>query len=139
VDQNELTETRMKEHERTLYVHGRMLQAAEGIDTRLTDMNGRFVEFNRAFAAICDYPEDELRRLDYWQLTPEAYAESEKAQLAALERWGRYGPYEKNYRRRDGSLVPVNLNGMLVTGADGQRYIWSIVEDITPRKKSEQM
>ena len=103
----------------------------------LTDMNGRFLEFNEAFRKLCGYDADQLKGLDYWQLTPEKYAAEEARQLDALARSGRYGPYEKEYRRHDGSLVPVRLNGVQVVGADGERYIWSIVEDISESRRIE--
>ena len=103
----------------------------------LTDMQGHYLEFNPAFQAICGYPADELKRLDYWTLTPRQYEADEARQIESLERNGRYGPYEKEYLRQDGSRIPLLLNGVLVHGRDGQRYIWSIVEDISERKKSE--
>jgi|GEM_PF-547975 len=103
----------------------------------LTDMQGRYIEFNKAFRAICDYPADELMQLDYWTLTPRNYEAEEQRHLESLLRTGRYGPYEKEYLRKDGRLVPLNLNGMLVTGPDGQSRIWSIVEDITEKKRNE--
>ena len=103
----------------------------------LTDMQGHYIEFNEAFRAICGYPAEELRRLDYWALTPGEYATEEARQLESLERTGHYGPYEKEYIRKDGSRVPLRLNGMLITGAGGQRMIWSIVEDIADRKRAE--
>ena len=104
----------------------------------LTDMEGRYVQFNEAFRAICGYPADELKNLDYWTLTPDKYRPDEMRQLESLQRTGRYGPYEKEYRRKDGSLVPLNLNGLLLTSADGHSYVWSIVENITERKQAEQ-
>lgn len=102
------------------------------------NMDGRFIEFNEAFRNMTGYTEPELAVLDYWALTPKTYEEQEAAQLESLRETGRYGPYEKEYRRKDGSLVPIRLNGMIVTGADGQSYIWSIIEDITEHKKTEQ-
>ncbi len=104
----------------------------------LTDLSGRYIEFNDAFLEICGgYEPDELRALDYWALTPKKYEQDEAFQLALLERTGRYGPYEKEYIQKSGALVPLRLNGALVTGSDGQRYIWSIVEDISERKRTE--
>jgi diguanylate cyclase (GGDEF)-like protein/PAS domain S-box-containing protein len=103
----------------------------------LTDMQGRYFEFNEAFRAICGYPSEELLMLDYWTLTPREYEAKEGEQLESLARTGRYGPYEKEYRQKDGTLIPVQLNGTLITGKDGHQYIWSIVEDITERKRSE--
>jgi len=104
----------------------------------LTDTQGRYVEFNEAFRRICGYPAEELKELDYWQLTPPQYAAEEQRQLESLERFGCYGPYEKEYLRQDGRLIPIRLNGMHIKRSDGQKYIWSIVEDITDHKLNEQ-
>ncbi|HEY3432831.1 MAG TPA: MASE1 domain-containing protein [Rhodocyclaceae bacterium] len=103
----------------------------------LTDMDGHYLEFNESFRSICGYSEAELKALDYWELTPRAYENNELHQIETLVRTGRYGPYEKEYIRKDGSHVPLRLNGVLVTGRDGKRYIWSIVEDISEHKRYE--
>jgi diguanylate cyclase (GGDEF)-like protein/PAS domain S-box-containing protein len=103
----------------------------------LTDMSGRYLEFNQAFENICGYTHDELNKLDYWALTPKKYAAEEARQLESLQLTGHYGPYEKEYVRKNGTRVPLQLSGLLITGADGLNYIWSIVEDITERKKSQ--
>lgn len=113
------------------------LFALSPLGIALTDMQGNYVEFNEAFREICAYPTDELMTLDYWALTPKKYEAKEAWQLESLAQTGRYGPYEKEYRQKDGTLIPIQLSGMLVTGKDGQSYIWSIVEDIRARKKSE--
>lgn len=104
----------------------------------LTDMQGRYVEFNDAFLKISGYTREELIKLDYWELTPKEYAEQEAAQLESLNGKGYYGPYEKEYIRKDGSRIPLRLNGVLIHDSDGQPYIWSIVEDITAQKQAEQ-
>ncbi len=101
----------------------------------LTDMNGQYIEFNDAFQKICGYSKEELNKLDYWTLTPKKYAADEARQLELLNSTGRYGPYEKEYIRNDGTLIPIVLNGLLLTGIDGTKHIWSIVEDISERQK----
>jgi PAS domain S-box-containing protein len=103
----------------------------------MTDMSGRFIEFNAAFCSIFGYEEYELKLLDYWKLTPEKYAGVEAQQLELLIQTGRFGPFEKEYIRKDGSLIPLSLSGVVITGGDGKQYICSIVEDITGRKKAE--
>ena len=103
----------------------------------LCDMQGRYLEFNQAFQDICGYTAEELKHLDYWKLTPKEYASQEALQLESMHQTGRYGPYEKEYLRKDGRRIPLCLNGMLITGRDGQSYVWSLVEDITERKKAE--
>ncbi|KHF25912.1 PAS S-box/diguanylate cyclase domain-containing protein [Solemya velum gill symbiont] len=101
----------------------------------LTDMKGHFLEFNDSFLRICGYTSEEVKALDYWALTPKKYEADEAKQLESLERTGVYGPYEKEYVRKEGNAIPLQLNGMLVTGKDGQHYIWSIIEDISERKQ----
>jgi len=73
-------------------------------------MKGCYVEFNESFLRICGYSEKELKALDYWTLTPKKYEAEEAIQLESLARVGQYGPYEKEYVRRDGTLVPCPIN-----------------------------
>jgi PAS domain S-box-containing protein len=103
----------------------------------LTDIQCRYLEFNEAFRTITGYPDDELRALDSWKLTPGEYQAIDERQLELAKRTGRYGPYEKEYVRKDGSLIPLQLNGSLFTASDGTQYLWTIVEDITERKRLE--
>ncbi len=103
----------------------------------LTDKRGRFVQFNEAFCRICGYTTEELQALDFWALTPLRHQTEEARQTEILYRTGHFGPFEKEYVRKDGSLVPLQLNGVLLEGDDGESYVWSLVEDITERKQLE--
>jgi PAS domain S-box-containing protein len=115
----------------------RGLFEASQLGIALTDMQGRYLEFNSAFEHICGYTANELRSLDYWTLTPRSYEAEEVRQLELLKSTGHYGPYEKHYVRKDGSLIPLQLTGVLLKTPDGQSYIWSVVEDISERKRLE--
>ncbi|MCQ8128714.1 EAL domain-containing protein [Methylomonas rivi] len=102
-------------------------------------MDGRYMEANKALLDMVGYSLDELNRISYWELTPQDYEPQELQQLQSLADRGKYGPYEKEYLHRDGHKIPIRLNGVLITGGDGQQYIWSIVEDITQQKQSAQL
>ena len=104
----------------------------------LNDMQGHFIEVNRRFETITGYCLEELNQLSYWDLTPKKYADDESRQLELLNTIGHYGPYQKEYIHKDRFLLPVELLGVLVTGKDGNQYIWSIIVDITERKRQEQ-
>lgn len=104
----------------------------------LTDMNGNYIEFNESFEKICGYTKEELKTLDYWELTPKEYEKDELVQIKSLENTGLYGSYEKEYIQKNGNRIPVNLNSMIIIGDDGKQYVWSIIEDISNRKKTEQ-
>ncbi|HEX5392042.1 MAG TPA: EAL domain-containing protein [Rhodocyclaceae bacterium] len=115
----------------------RRLYELSPLGIAMTDVTGRFQEFNQAFCRLTGYSEDELRGRGYWELTPPEYSEADKNRIATLHKTGRYGPHEKEYVRADGTRVPIRLNGVLVTGEDGNKTIWSIVEDISEHKASE--
>jgi PAS domain S-box-containing protein len=109
----------------------RTLFEASSIGMNLCRLDGLWLRSNPAFLQIIGYSREEADEgLTYWQLTPRKYDASEAEQLRLLGDTGRYGPYEKEFVRKDGTLVPVRLNGYIVeTG--GQRLIWSFIEDIT--------
>ena len=103
----------------------------------LVTMEGHFIEVNHAFERICGYSKEELNHLAYWDLTPSKYAAQEVVQREELNTTGKYGPYEKEYIQKSGAIISVVLNGVKILGADGQAYIWSIIEDISQRKHNE--
>lgn len=100
---------------------------------------GAFIETNPALLAPTGYSAEEFARLSYWQLTPQEYEVRELEQINSMNETGRYGPYEKEYMRKDGSRYPVLLNGIVVDDNDGRKLIWSIVEDISERKRIERL
>ncbi len=105
----------------------------------MCNMDGSLVEVNQAYLDIIGYTRKEALRLSYWDLTPKKYAKDEARQLRSMELTGKYGPYTKEYIRKTGERVDVMLTGAVVTGADGVKRIWSLVENITERKRSEEL
>ena len=103
----------------------------------LTRMDGAIVELNSAYAAIIGRQQEDTKKLDYWAITPSAYAEAEQAQMQQLLHEGRFGPYEKEYIHREGYLVPVRVCGLIIEKS-GERFIWASVEDITLQRRSEE-
>jgi diguanylate cyclase (GGDEF)-like protein/PAS domain S-box-containing protein len=103
----------------------------------LTSLDGRLVEFNEAFRAITGYHSEELHALDTRTLTPGQDQEDEDRQLQTLRSAGRHGPDEREFIRKDGARIPLKVQRMMVVGGDGRQYIWSLVEDISERRRSE--
>lgn len=98
---------------------------------------GIFIEINEALYKPSLYSKDEFSNLSYWDLTPIEYEEKEQEQIKQMELTGRYGPYEKEYIRKDGTRYPVLLNGIVIKDANDKKLIWSIIEDISERKQIE--
>ncbi len=101
------------------------------------DMQGNLLEINSRYAEITGYSLEELKKLSYWDITPRKYEKQEQEQIKSMEEKGRYGPYRKEYIRKDGNIVPVELNGFVVEDYDGMKGIWSTVEDITEKVQLE--
>lgn len=123
----------LQERERFL----RTLFEQSPIGLALCRLDGRLVDVNPAYTRIIGRSAEQALASSYWELTPPSYAEAEGEQLRQLEQAGTYGPYEKDYIHADGHLVPVRLQGCLVE-RDGERFIWSSVEDISEPKFAEQ-
>src|SRR3954451_2774165 len=103
------------------------------------DMAGYILECNPAFEAMVGYTAEELRQMNYRDLTPERWHEGEGRILAEqVFTAGHSVVYEKAYRRRDGTVFPVELRTFLLRD-EGREPIgmWAIVRDITQRKKAE--
>ncbi|UDL04712.1 GAF domain-containing protein [Marinobacter sp. CA1] len=129
-------ELRLKESEARL----RALFELSPVGIALNDFDtGQFIQVNDALLASAGYGRLEFLSLSYWDVTPKDYADQEAVQLERLENRGHYGPYEKEFVHRNGHRYPVMLHGTLLTDASGRKLIWSIVEDITERKRLTQM
>jgi len=116
--------------------YNRMLFEQSAIGLALASLDGRLIDVNSTFAKIIGRTVEETKEMTYWDITPEIYREKEKKQLDSLEKTGQYGPYEKEYIHKDGHLVPVRLQGLIIE-RNNEKYIWSSVEDISERKKTE--
>lgn len=127
---------RMEEALRNSEKYNRQLFERSPIGLAVCRMDGKLVDVNEAYAKILGRTVAETLPLSYFDVTPEKYMAQEQVQLASLQSTGRYGPYEKEYIHKDGRLVPVRLTGVIIE-KDGERFIWSIVEDITDRKRME--
>lgn len=115
----------------------RTMFEASRVGFALCKMDGQLVECNQAYLDLIGYTQTEAQNLTYWDLTPRSFEKQELQQLKSMEETGSYGPYEKLYIHKDGHEVPVLLNGTKLKGADGEDYIWSIVQDITERARLE--
>jgi two-component system, LuxR family, sensor kinase FixL len=115
----------------------RTLYETSNVGIALTDANRRYLEFNETFRRLTGYSAEELHKLEYRTLTdPEDWAEMD-AQYELAARTGKFGPYEKEYLRKDGSRIPLRFNGAMFTADDGREYLWSIVDDISERRRLE--
>jgi len=136
IDQRKRAEQALESSEARL----RSLFEFSPIGIALNDFEtGQFIELNDALLAPTGYTREEFIQLSYWDVTPIEYKPQEQEALENLRTKGRYGPFEKEYIRRDGSRYPVLLQGIRIEDDDGRPMIWSLIEDITERKNVDNM
>ncbi len=105
------------------------------------DMNGVIRETNIAFQQMLGYSPDELQHLTYRDLTPDRWHAFEQKILdEQVLHKGHSVVYEKEYRRKDGIIFPVELRTTLIRNKAGENEgMWAIVRDITERKRIQGM
>jgi PAS domain S-box-containing protein len=111
------------------------------IGVALTDMSGRFLATNAAYQRMLGYSEEEIGNLTFLELTHEDYREA-NWQLVSELLDGKRTQFqiEKQYRRKDGTLIWVSNNVSLVPGTKSMpRFVMALSEDITERKHTEEM
>lgn len=98
--------------------------------------DGRMGMVNKAFEELTGYTKDEIMSLDWSNtLTPRKYHDIEYQKLDELKKTGIPIRYEKEYIRKDGSMVPVELLVHLIKDDEGEpMYYYSFITDISNRK-----
>ena len=101
--------------------------------------DGRMGRINHAYEQLTGYTAAELQTIDWSAtLTPPEWRDLEMQKLDELHRTGQPVRYEKEYIRKDGSRVPVELLVHLVCNAEGRpEYYYSFLTDISERKQTE--
>src|SRR5258705_11300616 len=110
------------------------------IGVALTDLNRSFLATNHVFQAMVGYTEEELRTVNFLDLTHEDYRQANWTLITELvEGKRRQLQIEKRYRRKDGSSIWVSNNVSMVPGTERvPRFIMALSEDITQRKRAEE-
>lgn len=101
--------------------------------------DGRLGQFNKAFEQLTGYSAEELRQVDWAAvLTPPEWLPLERAKLEELHRTRQPARYEKEYIRKDGNRVPIELLVHLAEDDDGQPFYYTFLTDLTERKRAEE-
>jgi len=100
--------------------------------------DGRFIEFNRTFKEMVGYGTKELLQMTCRDITPDKWHHMESEMLAQAMKNGHSPYYEKEFLKKNGSLLPVEV---LAYGSadeeDATDEIWIFTRDMTNRKQAE--
>jgi PAS domain S-box-containing protein len=130
----EVLEKLSKSEEKYRNLYGSMTDAFVN-----TDLEGKILEFNKHYLDMLGYAEEEIKKLTFRDITPGKWSklDSEIRKEQILKR-GYSDVYEKEYVKKDGTVFPVEVRSFLLNDEKGKpESIWSIVRDISERKKTE--
>jgi PAS domain S-box-containing protein len=110
------------------------------VGVALTDLNGRFFAANPVYEKMLGYTEEELQKLSFLDITHEEDLEPNQALIGELlAGTRRQFQIEKQYRRKNGSLMWVRNSVSMVPGTERvSRFLMALSEDITERKLAEE-
>ncbi len=125
--------------EQIKFITGLMKQVIQPII--ITSADRRLMYWNAAFSKLTGYPNKELGDpIISAGLTAPEWHESETKALENLQRTGKSQTFQKEYLRKDGRRVPVEvLVHQLSVGKDKTQFYVALITDITEHKKQEEL
>lgn len=105
------------------------------------DIQGNILDANSAFLEMLQYKREEIRKINFQQLTPKKWQEKkENIVKNQLLKRGYSDEYEKEYIKKNGATFPAIVRLWLNKDEQGKTMgVWAIVRDITERKKAEEI
>jgi PAS domain S-box-containing protein len=101
------------------------------------DLSGGIKEVNDTLVQLTGYTREDLLAgtVSWTQFNPAEYADHDRRCFDELISTGRFGPYEREFIRKDGTRVPTLIGGSLLPGPSNELAVFII--DITDRKRAE--
>ncbi len=103
------------------------------------DLAGRFTQCNRAFQQLLGYSAAELASLTFQDVTPPKWhAQETRIIEEQVLRQGHSDLYTKEYIRRDGTVVPVELRVHFLRDERGKPAgMWAFVRSLEERRRAQ--
>lgn len=98
---------------------------------------GKLIECNESFLKMTGYSSSELRTMDFYKITPKRWHEWKIDEVIEkqLKARGFSDTYEKEYIRKDGTTIPVEVTAYRITTKDNRLLYWIVAKDISERRK----
>jgi len=102
----------------------------------IIDMHGDFIDINKTAYERLGYLKEEMLAMKLTELDPPEFAARVPERLALIRKHG-MATFETAHYRKDGSIMPVEINARVLE-LDGEKVLFSVVRDISERKQLEE-
>jgi PAS domain S-box-containing protein len=134
--EQELIAAKEKAEESEKKYKGLIKSSPDGISINSKD--GKYIEVNTAYEKMVGYTIEELRAMKSSKITPQKWHKLEEEQLRIVKEKG-FHTYEKEYKRKDGTVFPVQVTAWIVNDANGNFIaLGGFSKDISDKKKAEE-
>lgn len=125
-------EEQVKEKE----TRSRQLFESNIVGIMISDIQGNIIEANEAFLHMTGFSLEDVKngKLNQNEITPDWYKDQDDIKIRELKAYGIMTPWQKEYIREDGTLVPILIGGALMQ--DHEKVV-AFVIDITEQKRAE--
>jgi len=103
----------------------------------ILDQKGNIIDTNRIAYERLGYSKEEMLSKNVSELDPPEFAAKVPERIEQLKKHGR-AVFESAHIRKDGTIMPVEINARITDYAGG-KALFSIIRDITERKRAEDM
>lgn len=131
-------ELRLLESQQRLRESEERLRAVmeQSTDALALTEEGRYIDANPAFQRLVGYTAEELKGMTIYDIIAASREEVEELEKRVLDTEGRFFS-ERNYKRKDGTLVPVEVNLTAIRLRD-RTIVSRFVRDVTRRKEAQE-
>lgn len=106
----------------------------------LLNPDGIIIDCNQMTSNLLEFPKNEIIGKHYLEFVVEKYHDDSKDKLIQLKKGEKPLSYEKEFVGKGGKVIPVEINPTSVFDKNKNlKWVYSVVKDITERKKYEQL
>jgi len=136
ISERKVAEQKLKESEEK---YRKLFESStEGIAA--ADMEGNLIDVNDTYLKMLGYSKGEILKINFRDITPQKWHKMEDNLIVKVlteEKEG--GVYEKEFVRKDGTVIPVEVRFWVLEDEQGDpTRMWAIINDISEHKLIEQ-
>jgi len=98
---------------------------------------GKILDFNPSFESISGYDKKSIEKINFWDFLHNKNQQYREQIKNELENKRTFGPFEEKLINKEGIEYSVIINKSLIVNKNGEKLVWTIIQDISESEKKE--